>query len=460
MITDTGAIELQIISKILTTDDPQELDTLCSFDDTYYNILKDQINFILDHKFKYDVVPDRFTFMAQFPDITLVSVNEPLEYLTAAIKQNKQLIIIRETFEKVSKLNFNTANDVINYIDAQMDSAKQLDAARPMDIVHDAYERSQQVLKYSQQTRIPTGFPEIDKLMYGGLSTVEEFLIILARTNTGKSWICTKMMESAQKNGFPCLYYSPEMQASLLATRFDTWRMHFKNSQLFQGNYTEEYHEYIKNLTKEETPAFILEDKDAASGMVSVPVIERLVRQFGIKLVIVDGMSYVEDSRSKYGDNDVIKYKNVSNDLFRLSKKYGCAVVVALQANRETKDMKDEKGTPMPSLYNIESSDHPARIATQVFAVRQIFETHTLDIRLEKSRMANNQKPMFSYSWDVNTGTMAIATEGNTAPDQEISSGVNPISFNNGNVTHHTDEKVLNDSEFEDDDADFGDVDF
>ena len=74
--------------------------------------------------------------------------------------------------------------------------------------------------------------------------------------------------------------------------------------------------------------------------------------------------------------------------------------------------------------------------------------------------MANNQKPMFSYSWDVNTGTMAIATEGNTTPDQEISSGVNPISFNNGNVTHHTDEKVLNDSEFEDDDADFGDVDF
>ena len=43
MITDTGAIELQVISKILTTNNLEERETLCSFDDTYYNIFKEQI---------------------------------------------------------------------------------------------------------------------------------------------------------------------------------------------------------------------------------------------------------------------------------------------------------------------------------------------------------------------------------------------------------------------------------
>lgn len=73
----------------------------------------------------------------------------------------------------------------------------------------------------------------------------------------------------------------------------------------------------------------------------------------------------------------------------------------------------------MPNLYSIEGSDHPARIATQVFSMRQIFETHTLDIRLEKSRMANNQHPMFSYNWDVNTGKVGLATTEENIRDTE-----------------------------------------
>lgn len=114
------------------------------------------------------------------------------------------------------------------------------------------------------------------------------------------------------------------------------------------------------------------------------------------------------DSRAKRNDNDTVKYKNICEDLFAMSKECGCAVAVAVQANRATKDSKDEKGEPFPNLYNIEGSDHPARIATQVFAIRQIFEKHILDIRLEKSRNAQNQKPMFSYNWNINTGAAAF----------------------------------------------------
>lgn len=441
------SIELQVISKILTSDNEEDVNTLLTFDPTYYSVFKPHIEFIFDHRDKYGDIPDVFTFQSQFPDITLVQVSESMKYLTSEMRKNKQHIILLETFNKIKDLGSGDITEAWQYISNQCDRVSRLDATQPMDIIKDAKVRADQVIEFSKQARIPTGFTEIDKLMYGGLSTVEELLLIVARTNTGKSWVCTKMMESAQKNRFPVLYYSPEMQASFLGTRFDTWRGHFENSKLYQGRYNEQYFEYLKQLPKEETSAFILEDKDTPSGEVNVNGLRNLVRKHGIKLLIIDGLSYMTDTSKS--DTDYVKYKNICADLFRLSKQYGCAVVVAVQANRETKDSKDDKGDPFPNLYNIEGSDHPARIATQVFSLRQIFDKHVLDIRLEKSRIANNQKPVLSYAWDVNTGNMQYLPGGD---DDPINNVISPTSVTPNVTTHiHSDNDIVLDDDGEED---------
>lgn len=400
------SIELQVISRILTSDSLDEINILCGFDDSYYSVFKEHIQFILNHKERYNDVPDVFTFQAQFPDITLVKVSESLTYLIEELNKNKQHIMLLETFNKLKDLGAGDVTEAWAYLNSQCERVARLDSTKPLNVVKDARERSRQVQEFSKQQRIPTGFDEIDKVMYGGLSTVEELVIMVARTNTGKSWVGTRMMESAQKHGFPSLYYSPEMQASFLGTRFDTWRGHFQNSELHQGKYDEQYYKYIDELEKEDTPAYILEDKDVPDEVVNIPVLRKIVKAEHIKLLIIDGLSYMEDSQGKISDSDYVKYKHLCTDMFRLSKQEGCAVVIMMQANRESKDNKDDKGEVFPNIYNIEGSDHPARIATQVFAMRQIFDKHVLDIRLEKSRNANNQKPEFSYSWDINTGNM------------------------------------------------------
>ena len=443
-----NSIEIQAISRILTTDSQEELDTLCSFGPEYYSIFKEQIEFILEHRQTYDDVPDVFTFNARFPEVQLVKINEPLEYLVTELNKNRQQILLIETFNKLKDLGSGDVEDAWKYLSLQCEKASELSSSDPMDIIHQAKERADQVVEFSKQTRIPTGFAEIDKLMYGGLSTIEELLLIIARSNTGKSWVCTKMMETAQKNGFPPLYYSPEMQASYLGTRFDTWRAHFQNSQLYQGKYTPQYIEYIDDLEKQSTPAYILEDKDVSGGAVNTRVIESLVKKHKIKLVIIDGLSYMEDIRKS--DTDYVKYKNLCLDLFRLSKKYGCAVVVAVQANRETKENKDDKGLPFPSLMNIEGSDHPGRIATQAFALRQIFDKHVLDIRLEKSRTANNQQPVLSYAWDINTGNMQYLPGGD---DDPVNNVIAPTVVTPKIITH-TDTPSSVESEISDEDFD------
>lgn len=438
----SASVELQVISKILTSNDSSVVETLCGYDDSYYSVFKPHIQYILQHRDKYGDPPDVFTFQAQFPDITLVRVDEPLRYLTSGLTTNKQHILLVETFNKLKDLGSSDVSIAWEYLNRQCERAAALDSTQPLDLIKDAEERSRQVIEYSKQQRIPTGFAEIDKVMYGGLSTVEELLILIARTGNGKSWICSEMMESAQKHGFPVLYYSPEMQASFLGTRFDTWRGHFKNSELHQGNYTAQYLEYIQKIKNDSTSAFVLEDKDAPDDEVNVPLLKKFVKRNGIKLLVIDGLSYMVDARSVKGDKDHTKYKNLCADLFRLSKECGCAAVVVLQANRESRDSKDDKGEVFPNIYNIEGSDHPARIATQVFSMRQIFDKHVLDIRLEKSRTANNQKPVFSYAWDIDTGNVTYLPDGEASMGDDAydvtpivnTSGIVPIANPNNDI--------------------------
>lgn len=404
-----ASIELQVLSFLLTSQDTEAVNTLLDFDTSYYELFKSQIKFIQNHVAQTGKVPDTFTFNAQYPDVPIIRVDEPLDWLIDRLKENKKRICLIGTLNKVKDLGADDASDAWEYIGQQYDMMHSLDSSQPMDIIHDADKRIQQVLEFSQQTRIPTGFDEIDKAMYGGLSTVEELLLLVARTGNGKSWVCTKMMETATKNGFHVAYYSPEMQASYLATRFDTWRGHFANSQIFIGQYSDDYLAYIEQLKQQSSNAFVIEDKDVPDGAVTVPYLKKFVKKNNIKELIIDGLSYMVDVRSKHNDTDYVKYKNICEDLLRLSKECGCAVAVVVQANRATKESKDDKGQPFPTIYNIEGSDHPARIATQIFAMRQIFEKHILDIRLEKARNAQNQKPVFSYSWDINTGNVSRA---------------------------------------------------
>lgn len=405
-----SSIEIQVISKILTSDDAELVNELCSYDSSYYSVYKKQIEFILNHLNRFGNVPDVFTFDAEFPDVALVDVTrETKEFLTTEIKRNKQRLLLVETFNTLKDLGSGDVSDAWEYLNRQCEASAQLVGNKPMDIIAQAKERSEQVKQWASQARIPTGFAELDKLMYGGWSTIEEFAVFIASTNSGKSWCCARMMEAAHKAGVTVALYSPEMRSEYFATRFDTWRGHFKNSDLFQGKYTDDYDAYIEALANDPVPAFIIENKHMPEG-VSPMHIGNFIKQNNVKLLIVDGISYMSDDRKSSSDYE--RLGHIAWDLFEVSKKYGCAVVIAAQANRETKETKDEKGVPFPNIFNISGSFAINQVATQVFALRQIFDKHVFEIRLEKTRMAKNNKDILSYSWDVNTGNMQYMAGG------------------------------------------------
>lgn len=455
----TNSIELQVISRLINTDDQIERDRLCGFDSSYYSIFKDEIEFIFDHIDKTGKSPDNFTFLSNFPDFTFVEVNEPISYLESELKRNKQNILLLETFNRLSDLGSGDIEDAWEYLNRQCSLASELDNAKPLDIVKEAEARAATIIEYNKQLRIPTGFKQLDDVMYGGMSTVEDLILLVARTNAGKSWVCTRVMESAQSHGFPVLYYSPEMQSSFIGTRFDTWRGHFKNSELHKGQYSDDYKAYIKNLSSSnQCEALVVEDKDMSEGKTTVKALETLVKRHHIKLLILDGLSYIAPAAHMRYSNESTKYRDICNDLFKLSKTYGCAVFVAVQANRETKDNKDENGAPFPSVYNIAESDHPARIATQVFALRQMYEQHILELRLEKSRTAKNDKQTFAYSVDFNTGSMEFVSSAQVEEMLEMPQATFETPKVTAEISSHIESEDI--VTVEDDEEDYADVEF
>ena len=429
----TSAIELQVISKILTTDDDELVNELCGYDSSYYSVFKPQIEFILDHIQRFGNVPDVFTFTAEFPQVTLVEVSrETKEFLIKGLQQNKRRLILVDTFNKLKDFGSGDVDVAWEYLHQQCDASDKLTDTLPMNIIAQSDERAEQVKEWAKQQRIPTGFAELDKLTYGGWSTIEELVSIVASTNSGKSWMAAKMLEAAHRAGFPCAIYSPEMQAAYFATRFDTWRAHFKNSELFQGKYTDDYNKYIEALRNDPTPAFIIEDKDMPEG-VSPRHLGAFVKKHKIKLLIIDGISYMSDDHRASSDYE--RLTHIAKDLFQLSKKYGCATVAMVQANRDTKNEKDEKGVPFPSIYNVAGAFSIIQISTQAFAMRQIFDKHVFELKLEKTRMAKNDKDILSYSWDVNTGNMQYMQGGSDEdPMIDTPSVSNILPTSNGPV--------------------------
>ena len=114
---------------------------------------------------------------------------------------------------------------------------------------------------------------------------------------------------------------------------------------------------------------------------VSPRSLEQFVKQHGIKLLIIDGISYMSDDRKATSEYE--RLTHIAKDLFAISKKHGCAIIIAVQANRDTKDSKDEKGVPFPNIYNVAGAFSIVQIATQVYALRQIFDKHVFELKLE-----------------------------------------------------------------------------
>lgn len=199
---------------------------------------------------------------------------------------------------------------------------------------------------------IPTPYGSLTKALGGGFE-LGDYILLLAYTNRGKSWISSDIGRIAWKSGFGVLHYSPELSKRQQAARIDTLEGHYDNQKLRRGTLANEndYFAYLNRFTAaNEQPPYIIKTMEDLPDGLSLDVIEAdMQMNDNIGLVIIDGFNLMNHKGGGRSGRDSMTY--TSRQLRQIFGKYGVAGLVVHQTpTAAEKDKgKDEDGARLVS---------------------------------------------------------------------------------------------------------------
>ena len=411
-------VSLQILSKVIATKDSSIIQNNGLTVD-YFVGYEDEYNFINNHIKEYGDVPDKATFLSKFPDIDFVEVSESDRYLVDTIREEYLYYKSVPVVQRVAELLKTDANAAAEYM---VNAIKDLQPNYQLggtDIIAEAESRYEQFIErkeHQDEWFFTTGFEELDDLIHG-IQRTEEFILIFARTNQGKSWILEKICSHVWQIGFNVGYISPEMTPNSVGYRFDTLYRNFSNSGLMWGKDDipdGDYKQYIEELSTRKNKFLVATPKDF-DRYITVTKLKNWSQQYGLNLIAVDGIKYLADERYKRGDNLTTTLTNISEDLMALSNEIGIPVLVVAQANRG--GVKDDEQDGTPDLESVRDSDGIAQNASKVLSIRQK-KDNVLEIGIKKQRFGPVGGKLL-YSWNINVGDFEyIPSEDDAQPRQ------------------------------------------
>ena len=391
-------VSLQILNKIISTKDISIItDNNLTID--YFLEYEDEYSFIKEHFDNYKNVPDTETFINKFPDFELLEVNESDRYLVDAIREEYLYSKSVPVIKKAAELLKSDSNEASRYLQSELVNLTPNYTTPYVDIIHSNSRVEMFEDKSNNKDRwfIPTGFEELDDIIYGW-QCGEEFVVIFARTGIGKSWVLVKTVQHAWEIGKNVGYVSPEMSADKIGYRFDTLNNHFSNMALVRGDKSkvsiDEYKQYNEKLAEHNNSILVSTPMDF-NKQVTVGKLRTFVQANNLDMLAIDGITYMTDERYKRGDNKTTSLTNISEDLMALSCELKIPILVVVQSNRGG----TEKDTP--DLEDIRDSDGIAHNATKVISLNQKEEALVMKIKKNRDGKIGDK---LTYLWDIDLG--------------------------------------------------------
>ena len=391
-------VSLQILNRVISTKDISIItDNNLTID--YFLEYEDEYSFIKEHFDNYKNVPDTETFINKFPDFELLEVNESDRYLVDAIREEYLYSKSVPVIKKAAELLKSDSNEASRYLQSELVNLTPNYTTPYVDIIHSNSRVEMFEDKSNNKDRwfIPTGFEELDDIIYGW-QCGEEFVVIFARTGIGKSWVLVKTVQHAWEIGKNVGYVSPEMSADKIGYRFDTLNNHFSNMALVRGDKSkvsiDEYRQYNEKLAEHNNRILVSTPMDF-NKQVTVGKLRTFVQANNLDMLAIDGITYMTDERYKRGDNKTTSLTNISEDLMELSCELKIPILVVVQSNRGG----TEKDTP--DLEDIRDSDGIAHNATKVISLNQKEEALVMKIKKNRDGKIGDK---LTYLWDIDLG--------------------------------------------------------
>lgn len=358
-------IEEQIISKML---DENNIHTVLKFNVTSKDFERngEVFEYVVNYRKEYGQVPDVETVASEFNGFDYMdSVHEPLTGLsvrlkqTAAKRQSLNLIATKakDKFKEVGSDGSQFVSWIKNEFD-RIEKDTSTDMSQGVDFATNGQERLQRYMESKDN-----GTEQYINLPYGGLQAeVGDYMLVMAYTNRGKSWISSDIAIKAWKaEGKSVLYYSPELSQKQQQARFETLDGHFNNSLLRRGELEEEneikYFEYLRDydITDEDKQSLIIKTMEDLPKGLSLDVIESdLESNPHVEMVVIDGFNLMNHGRQ----NDRNAMTTTSRKLRQLFGRHKVLGVITHQVNnnaeKENKE-EDETGARIVKAPEIDS---------------------------------------------------------------------------------------------------------
>ena len=246
-------------------------------------------------------------------------------------------------------------------------------------------------------------------------------------TVTHNTWIMTKILHNCWRQNLNVGLIEPEMSSIKIGYRFDTLNKHFSNKDLMFGRRPDsgpsDYDSYIKGLPESNATKFMVAHPKEFQGDITVSKIKQWCIAEDIKVLGIDGISYIKDERSLPGDNTTTALTHISADLMEMSILLGIPVLIVVQSNREG----TAQGGKL-ALENIRDSDGIAYSASKVLGLYK--KNDALHIQLLKNRDSESDGCLV-YDWNINAGEFSFIQEGEVSDGND--SGTHSYSSGNSN---------------------------
>lgn len=411
-------VELQLLNKVLN-EHSMNVIVINGLTADHFPEYKTEFEYILNHHNKYGNVPDRETIAIEFPDFDFLNVQESNKYLIEKLLEQYLYSQMVPVITKSAELILNDSKEAVNYLKSEIERLSKIGGSysEGYDIVRNANDRLEDHKKRKAVKGllgIPTGLDDLTKLTQGWLP--EDFVVIVGRTNEGKSWILLFFLVMAWALGKRILLYSGEMGHLLMGYRFDTLLEHFSNFGLMNGAdnlgsnneaiSTAQYEAHIKRLSECAIPFIVVTPKDLGGKRLDIPTLHTMIDKYNPDIIGIDQVSLMDDYRAKRGDQLRTKYGNISEDLYATSEKYQKPIIADAQASRKAADTKKGEVMPdAPALDEIGESDGIGQNATRVIGIKQTGAGLKMAVRKNRYGL-NNQE--FVYMWDIDRGRLNI----------------------------------------------------
>jgi replicative DNA helicase len=184
------------------------------------------------------------------------------------------------------------------------------------------------------------GIPELDEATNG--MQPGEMIVVAARPGRGKTSLALTFGESLARTGTPILVFSAEMTSEKLAIRSLSGHSGIDSLRLAKGRIGQgelpKLNKAVAMLT--DLPMWI--DDRPAPRLIDIQIeTRRLIKEHGIKLVIVDYLQLIREPEGSRSREDAVR--QISAGLTQLAKELQIPVIVLAQLNRDSEKRAGNK---------------------------------------------------------------------------------------------------------------------